>query len=156
MQIGLSEWPSWQRRKSCGNSRTFDWVRVQLQTGELSLLFSDNTQVPHLNLKNRRYPSVFGYWAPVLKGRRMLSGKCWNHFKWRYADPDALACLHRWCPDSFLWAVVSQAIPLPTGLQPVALLKCRWVRPTLLGKGWSCTSVVLWRNVRFALGSQFY
>ena len=37
---GPSEWPSWQRRKSCGNSRTFAWVRVQLQTGVLSLLFS--------------------------------------------------------------------------------------------------------------------
>ena len=34
----LSEWPSWQRRKSCGNSRTLAWVRVQLQTGVLLLL----------------------------------------------------------------------------------------------------------------------
>ena len=60
--IGLSEWPSWQRRKSCGNSRTFAWVRVQLQTGArvITALFSDNTQTPHLNLRNRRYPSVFG------------------------------------------------------------------------------------------------
>ena len=48
-----SEWPSWQRRKSCGNSRTFAWVRVQLQTGVLSLLFSDSTQTPHLNLRNQ-------------------------------------------------------------------------------------------------------
>jgi len=38
--MGLSDWPSWQRHKSCG---TFAWVRVQLQTGVLSLLFSDNT-----------------------------------------------------------------------------------------------------------------
>ena len=49
----LSDWLSWQRHKSCGNSRTFVWVRVQLQTGVLSLLFSDSTQTPHLNLRNQ-------------------------------------------------------------------------------------------------------
>ena len=46
--------------KAYGNSHTFEWVRVQLQTGVLSLMFGDNTQTPHLNLRNRRYPSVFG------------------------------------------------------------------------------------------------
>ena len=61
---------------------------------------SDSTQTSHLNLRNRCYPSVFRKWAPGLKGWRMLSGKCWNHLKWRYADPDAVAYLHRWCPDS--------------------------------------------------------
>ena len=29
---GPSEWPTWQRRKSCGNSPTFALVRVQLWT----------------------------------------------------------------------------------------------------------------------------
>ena len=29
---GPSEWPTWQKRKSCGNSPTFALVRVQLWT----------------------------------------------------------------------------------------------------------------------------